>query len=34
MKAEISKKLVEDLKSSGVIFGAEYIKKDGTTTKD
>ena len=33
MKAEILSKLVEELKSSGRIFGAEYIKKDGTTTK-
>lgn len=33
MKAEILNQLVEELKSSGKIFGAEYIKKDGTTTK-
>jgi hypothetical protein len=25
--------IVADLQSSGVIFGAEYIKKDGTRTK-
>lgn len=33
MKAEISNQLIEELKSSGKIFGAEYIKKDGTSTK-
>lgn len=25
--------IVADLQSSGVIFGAEYVKKDGTRTK-
>jgi hypothetical protein len=33
MKAEILEIVLPTLKKSGKIFGAEYIKKDGTTTK-
>jgi len=33
MKAEMLEYLIPSLKKSGRIFGVEYIKKDGTTTK-
>lgn len=33
MKAEILEYLIPSVRKSGRIFGAEYIKKDGTTTK-
>ena len=33
MRTEILEIVVPKLKKSGKIFGAEYIKKDGTTTK-
>ena len=33
MSYQSFKDIVADLQSSGTIFGAEYIKKDGTRTK-
>jgi len=33
MSYQSFKDIVADLQSSGAIFGAEYIKKDGTRTK-
>lgn len=33
MKSEILNQLIEELKSSGKIFGVEYVKKDGSVTK-
>lgn len=33
MKSRLLEALVAELKRSGKIFGAEYVKKDGSTTK-